>query len=431
MASLLSGVVVLTVTVLAAFEQARFQEPPPLNPGTASIHGRVVDSQSGQPIAGAEVLLIDSRIEQETKAIAGRTLTTPVARVGKTQTGGDGSYGFDNISDGAYRLFVSHRAYLPTCPGSSRPRSHCEPINVIADQRVTDAHVSLPRGAIIRGRLLDQQGRPIAGARLSTEFKQESRGARSGSDGRFEIHSVPPGTMLIRIDPAGGRPMWHRTMYYPGVHARADALPITVEPGTTREIEIRARDTPVGTIRTTLTGPRGFRVQRMTLATPNTKTLVNMTVSGAGTAVVTDLSEGRYVIAARARAGSRTLAAYQLIVIGVGEYAVPMRLEPTARVRGRVVVDTGGVPPVAGVSVEAHWVSGKLKLDPTGSDRSAVRRNGSFTMQGLFGRRQFQLSGLSDEWRVTAVRAGRSDVTPGLDLAPGSTTEITIVVSRR
>ena len=145
--------------------------------------------------------------------------------------------------------------------------------------------------------------------------------------------------------------------------------------------------------------------------------------------MVTDLSEGRYVIAARARAGTRTLAAYQLIIIGVGEYEVPMRLEPTARVRGRVVVDTGGVPPVAGVSVEAHWVSGKLKLDPTGPDRSVVRRNGSFTMQGLFGRRQFQLFGLSDEWRVTAVRAGRSDVTSGIDLAPGSSTEITIVVS--
>ena len=97
--------------------------------------------------------------------------------------------------------------------------------------------------------------------------------------------------------------MWHRIMYYPGVHARADALPVTVESGTTLEIEIRARDTPVGTIRTTLSGPRGFRVQKMTLATPNTKMLVDMKVSGAGTAVVTDLSEGRYVIAARARAG--------------------------------------------------------------------------------------------------------------------------------
>ena len=403
-----------------------------MHPGTASIHGRVVDALSGQPIERAEVLLIDSKMEQETREFAGRTFTTHVMRVGKTQTGADGSYGFDNISEGSYRLYISHGNYLPSCPGSSnRPRSYCDLINVIADQRVTDAHVSLPRGAIIRGRLLDQQGRPIAGARLSTEHTQQSLGGggRSGADGRFEIRSVPAGTMLIRVQPAEA--VWHGMMYYPGVHARADALPVTVEPGTTLEIEIRARDTPVGTIRTTLSGPRGFRVQKMTLATPDAKTLVNMQVSDTGTSVVTDLSEGRYVIAARARAGSRTLAAYQLIIIGVGEYEVPMRLEPTARVRGRVVVDTGGVPPIAGVTVAAHWVSGKLKLDPTGPDRSVVRGNGSFTMQELFGRRQFQLSGLSDEWRVTAVRAGRSDVTSGIDLASGSSTEITIVVSRQ
>ncbi len=278
MASLLFGVVAVAVTVLAAFEQARpagFPEPPPLNPGTSSIHGRVVDALSGEPIERAEVLLMDSKIEQETKEVAGRTVTTrQFVRVGKMLTGSDGSYGFDDISHGAYRLYVTHRSYLPSCSG--QPRSHCDLINVVADQRVNDAHVPLFRGAIIRGRLLDQQGRPIAGARLGTEFKQGSLntgGATSGADGRFEIPSVPPGTMVIRVDPAGGWPMWHRTMYYPGVHARADALPVTVEPGTTLEIEIRARDTPVGTIRTTLSGPRGFRVQKMTLATPNAKTL--------------------------------------------------------------------------------------------------------------------------------------------------------------
>ena len=62
---------------------------------------------------------MDSKIEQETKEVAGRTVTTrQFVRVGKTLTGSDGSYGFDDISDGAYRLYVTHRSYLPSC---SRP----------------------------------------------------------------------------------------------------------------------------------------------------------------------------------------------------------------------------------------------------------------------------------------------------------------------
>ena len=169
----------------------------------------------------------------------------------------------------------------------------------------------------------------------------------------------------------------------------------------------------------------------MTLVNPDTRMLINMKLSDEGVASVTDLDEGRYAIAAMASAGSETLAAYQLIVVGAGDYDVPMRLEPTATVTGRVVVDRGGVPPVDGVTIEAPWVNDNLKLDLTGPQRVSVAPDGSFTMSGLYGRRQFQLFGLSDEWRVTAVRAGRSDVTSGIDLAPGSSTDITIVVSRR
>jgi hypothetical protein len=120
-----------------------------------------------------------------------------------------------------------------------------------------------------------------------------------------------------------------------------------------------------------------------------------------------------------------------LIIVGAGDYDVPLQLEPTATIAGRLIVDRGGVPPVVGVTVEAPWVNDNLTLDLTGPERTSVAPDGSFTMRGLYGRRQFQLFGLSDEWHVTAVRAGRSDVTSGIELAPGSSTEITIVVSRR
>ena len=415
----------------------RIPEPPPLLTGTASVHGRVVDALSGNPIDGAEVRLVDTTIETETREIRGRTVATRTfARSGKALTNADGSYAFDGLRDGAYRLFVTHRMYLPSCMGPALVRSECDAITVVTGQRVDAANISLSPGAIVRGRVLDKDGRPMPGATVRPEYanplQQSVNSATSGPDGRFEITWVPPGSPLIRVDPGGGGLVWHRVMYYPGVHERDAALPVTVDAGAQVEIEIRMREIPSATIRTTLSGPEGYRLQKMTLANPDTRLLRSMTVGADGAASIADLDEGRYIISATATVGSETLAAYQLIIVGVGEYDVPMYLEPTATLTGRVIVERGGTPPIDGVIVEAHWVaSGNTKLDLTGPERVSIGPDGSFSMSGLFGRRQVQLFNLSDDWRVTAVRAGRTDVTSGIDLTPGSTTELTIVVSRR
>ena len=436
----MSVALLVAATLLALFEQAGpagVTEPPALLSGTASIHGRVIDALSGKPIDGAEVRLTDTTLETETKEIRGRTVTSRhFMRSSKRLSGSDGSYAFDGIRDGTYRLFVTHRTFLPSCTGPALVLSRCDVITVAMDQRIGDADISLTPGGIVRGRVLNKDGRPIEGAGVRPEFAdpstQSGNSAITGADGQFEITSVPPGQTLVRIDPPGGRPAWHRVMYYPGVNARDDAQPVTIEAGKVAEIEIRLRDLPSAMIRTSLSGPDGFKLQRMTLANPDTRWLRSMTVAADGAASIGDLAEGRYAIAATATVGLHTFAAYQLIIIGTGDYDVPMYLEPTATITGRVVVDRGGVPPVDGVTVEAHWIAnGGTKLDLTGPERVSPSPDGSFSISRLFGRRQFQLFGMSAEWRVVAVRAGRSDVTAGIDLAPGSTTEITIVVSRR
>jgi hypothetical protein len=416
----------------------RISEPPPLLTGTASVHGRVIDALSGKPIEGAEVRLVDDTIETETKEVRGRTVTTrQFMRSGKTFSDNDGSYGFDGIRDGPYRLLITHRMYLPSCRGSAFVRLQCDVIMVAPDQRVDNANMSLSPAAVIRGRVLDKDGRPMPGATVKAEFanpmQQSANSVMSGPDGRFEIIAVPPGAPLIRVDPGGGGLIWHRVMYYPGVHERDAAQPVTVDAGAQVEIEIRMREIPSATIRTTLSGPEGYQVQKMTLANPDSRLLRSMAVDANGAASIGDLDDGRYIISATATVGSKTLAAYQLIIVGTGDYDVPMYLEPTATVTGRVVVDRGGaLPPVDGVTVEAHWIaSGGTKLDLTGPERVSLSPDGSFSMSGLFGRRQVQLFGLSDEWQATAVRAGRADVTSGIDLVPGSTTEVTIVVSRK
>jgi hypothetical protein len=73
-----------------------------------------------------------------------------------------------------------------------------------------------------------------------------------------------------------------------------------------------------------------------------------------------------------------------------------------------------------------------VELDPLSTDQAEAGADGTFTIDGLFGNRMFRLLGLPAEWEVTAVRADRSDVTlTGTHLNPGSTTELTIVVSKK
>src|SRR5688500_2316839 len=130
--------------IALAHAQQRFPDPPPLLTGTASIHGRVVDALSGQPIEGAEVRLVDDTIETETKEVRGRTVTVrQFMRSGKTLSGSDGQYGFDSIRDGVYRLHITHRLYLPACRGPALVRAQCDVITVVTDQRLDDANISL------------------------------------------------------------------------------------------------------------------------------------------------------------------------------------------------------------------------------------------------------------------------------------------------
>jgi len=81
--------------------------------------------------------------------------------------------------------------------------------------------------------------------------------------------------------------------------------------------------------------------------------------------------------------------------------------------------------------VVAAWTDGAIDLDPLGRDEGQVSADGSFTIDGVFGTRTFRVAGLDSDWQVVAVRQGRSDISLGIDLAPGTTIEIAIVVTRK
>ena len=111
---------------------------------------------------------------------------------------------------------------------------------------------------------------------------------------------------------------------------------------------------------------------------------------------------------------------------------VPLDLEPTATIFGRIVSERGGLPQLADTRVVAALTDGTIDLDPLASDRGQVTADGSFTIDGVFGTRRFRVDGLDPAWEVTAIRSGRTAIAAsGMELAPGSRVEVSIVVSRK
>jgi protocatechuate 3,4-dioxygenase beta subunit len=145
-----------------------------------SVSGRVVRSGGG-PVAGARVELAEGVPFREGSGV----------RRGETRSGPDGRYRLEGILPGAYRLSAA-AAGLAT--GSRR-------ITLADADLITD--LELGATGLVRGRVLDQRERPVAGAtvRVSRQENKVSREpfgpVRSDADGRFTVEYVNPGQIAV------------------------------------------------------------------------------------------------------------------------------------------------------------------------------------------------------------------------------------------
>jgi hypothetical protein len=188
----------------------------------------------------------------------------------------------------------------------------------------------------------------------------------------------------------------------------------------------------VGAIKTVVTGPDGYSLEYVRVTRPEANQIRTVTMAEDGVGYADNLREGRYLVSARARAGATRLAAWAIVHMVSGELTVALDLQPAARVFGRIISERDGLPPLSHTRVIAAWTDGTIDLDPLARDEGEVTADGSFTIDGVFGTRVFRIAGLDPGWTVVAVRQGRADISSsGIDAAPGSHVEVSIIVSRK
>jgi hypothetical protein len=412
---------VALLVVAAQAPMRKGPEPPPVGSGTSSIAGRVTDS-ADKPVEGAEVVITE-------KPLAGQR---PVMRSSKTLTDRDGSYEFRNIGANTYMLFVSHSRHLIGCFPLV---GQCSDIELLTEQSRADVNVQLRPAGSVKGRLTDHEGQPVADMIVNTWLAENhSMGGmpgRSDADGRFELTKLQPGTVVIAAEVMGRGAQGYSRVYYPGVLNASEAQPFTIEPGGTIEMEMRIPEITSASIAAHISGPDGYRVERVMLLRPETKSRLPVSLQE-NVATVINLRQGRYAVEARGAVRGDPHVAFAFIDLQSIDIEIPLTLEPAGSVNGKIIAERGGLPPVDGVRIAAAWTSDGVDVEPSNSDELPVGPDGAFRFTGLFGHRDFRVIGLPDDWQVTAIRAGRSDITTsGLDIESGSNTELTIVVVRR
>lgn len=401
---------------LAAPSRAMQLAPGPINAGSSAIGGRVADAKTGEPLPGVIVTLYEAR----------------TARSAEVTTDAEGVYEFTGIADGEFNLVASSDTHGRSCYGASdRMGMRCQSVDLVRDQRRSRVDFNLFRAATIRGRVIDHEDRPVAGARVASGVMQSPlhNSTLTNRNGEFQLTNLPvgPNQLLVVPPPIPGSSRL-TDFTYPAQGDVLELLPGALIDGIVIVLPRVIRGSITVNVASAELASGGVTIM-VASAAPRMSRRLEPTTDGIST--IEDLSEGRYFVYARARHAEGSLAAFETVEVTEGSYDVSLTLRATGRITGRIVSDRGGLPPIDSVRVEASWTHDGVVVEPLARDEAETGPDGYFRIDHMFGTRTIRLVGLPPEWRVQSVRRGRDDVTTGVDVPAGTDVDVTIVVAQR
>jgi hypothetical protein len=394
--------------------------------GTAVIQGRVIDAQTGVPLARARVRLMPLRT-----ASAPDTLTDEA-----------GSFTFPALPAGNYMLSAEKSTYMVARypEGGQTLRTSARPFALADGQALRSVTLAMYHGGVIAGRVLDAHGDPFEYANIQVlkvppggGRPQQRSGAATNDLGEFRAAHLDPGKYFLLVQPRvnrGNNPgqpgqpdLEPLPTFYPGAPSIDQAQPIAIGRGeSVTGADITLIESYAASIDGTVVdlGGRpaccgGVNVR------PIVRDIPNFGTTGAG--VQQDgtfhfrLPPGEYELEVNltppgrggpAGPGNQLFGHARISVAGGGDpTAVTITVGPGAKVSGRLVFDGTSPPP----TVAANNPNGlSLALGP-GSEgfmcragRAQLAADGTFGLDNVFGTCVARVQGNLSGWTVKSIQ---------------------------
>lgn len=324
------------------------------------VEGTVVDLASGDPVADATVIVSHEGGGGWAEARARATARSDAR----------GHFRVPGLEPGTLRI----RAEVERDGRVSR-----DPVIVplgIAEQ-AAGIEVLVAAAPYVGGRVVDEQGAPVADATVVAMATTELTTTRTDGDGNFRFIALRPGTW--RLTATGAR-----------YHMDGDPVPVTLADAPVTGVTLKVAAAPHITGRVEpaeiaevsveremkgfmMMGPGGFAALEGTQTGPD------------GRFDISPVEPGKRTVIAKAPDGRRGKATVEVPEKGAAD--VVIRLEDAGSIAGRVVDQAGA--PVAAAAVHVKRIeAGKRStvvingLDIT-ADRAPTAADGSFQMRGL------------------------------------------------
>lgn len=278
--------------------------------GTGNLEGEVVAADTGQPVAGARIVVGDR----------------------ETETDMDGAFRLPALSAGDMAVTVSKERYLPTTTAIVIPEGETLQKRIVLEPVTTGRIAGEVRDA--------ESGRALAGVTVEIG----ALALATDSMGRFETPDLPRGpiTLLARHD--GYHPVSHRAEVVP---AETAEVMIALAPITTGDLRVRVRDDETGAPIEDATVRLHDRVAR---------------TDAAGEAGFAGIEAGHIVVSAEREGYLR--GAIEVELPRASAVTAELRLAPvtTGDIVGRVVNASDGSP-VQGATIRAPGASATTDAD--------------------------------------------------------------------